>query len=227
MTTRIRADLTQRALVTPEDYRWDSSPIEGITRMKLDRIGDEIARATSLVDYEPHHTFPRHQHEGGEEILVLKGVFEDETGSYPAGTYLRNPIGTSHQPSSGPEGTRIFVKLHQFQSTDRTSVRINTAHAVWHPGRVPGLSVLPLHEHGSEHIALVRWAPNTQFVSHTHFGGEEIFVIDGTFHDEYGRYPAGSWIRSPHLSRHTPFTESEGALIYVKTGHLVESGQHQ
>jgi hypothetical protein len=31
---------------------------------------------------------------GGEEILVLDGVFQDEQGSYPAGSWLRNPAGS-------------------------------------------------------------------------------------------------------------------------------------
>ena len=87
-------------------------------------------------------------------------------------------------------------------------------------GLVPGLTVLPLHEHGSEHVALVRWAPSTRFMPHQHRGGEEILVLEGVFEDEDGTYPKGSWLRSPHLSAHNPFTGPDGALIYVKTGHL-------
>ncbi|MBL4900785.1 MAG: cupin domain-containing protein, partial [Colwellia sp.] len=52
-----------------------------------------------------------------------------------------------------------------------------------------------------------------------HFGGEEIFVIKGEFIDEYGRYPQGTWIRSPHLSEHYPYVEQE-TIILVKVGHL-------
>jgi anti-sigma factor ChrR (cupin superfamily) len=85
---------------------------------------------------------------------------------------------------------------------------------------MPGLTVLPLHEHGPEHVALVRWAPSTRFRRHRHWGGEEILVLDGVFEDEHGTYPKGSWLRSPHLSEHNPFTGPDGALIYVKTGHL-------
>jgi anti-sigma factor ChrR (cupin superfamily) len=55
---------------------------------------------------------------------------------------------------------------------------------------------------------------------HRHWGGEEILVLDGVFEDEHGRYPTGSWLRSPHQSEHHPFTGPDGALIYVKTGHL-------
>ena len=97
---------------------------------------------------------------------------------------------------------------------------IDTHTAAWHPGLVDGLKVMPLHEFEGEHIALVKWAPNTLFNSHRHWGGEEILVLEGTFYDEHGRYPKGSWLRSPHLSQHRPFTKEDGALIYVKTGHL-------
>ena len=58
------------------------------------------------------------------------------------------------------------------------------------------------------------------------YGGEEIYVVDGVFEDEHGRYPAGSWIRSPHMSLHQPFSK-EGCTIFVKTGHLLEGGDSQ
>lgn len=219
---RLNADFDQQVVIRPDDYHWQPSPMPGVERMMLDRIGDEVARATSLVRYAPNSTFSAHQHDGGEEILVLEGVFSDEHGDYPAGTYLRNPIGTGHTPSIGPEGATILVKLHQFDVEDKQQICIDTNSSTWRPGLVDGLSVMPLHQHKHEHVALVRWAPNTQFNPHRHWGGEEIYVIQGTFHDEHGSYPAGSWLRSPHLSLHTPFTREDGALIYVKTGHLPE-----
>ena len=55
---------------------------------------------------------------------------------------------------------------------------------------------------------------------HVHPGGEEILVLEGVFYDEHGDYPAGSWLRNPRYSEHTPFTGKEGALIYVKVGHI-------
>ena len=111
---RLNADFDQRVVVTPEAYRWVDSPMAGVERMMLDRIGEEVARATSLVRYAPNSTFPSHEHGGGEEILVLEGEFADEHGRYPAGSYLRNPIGTAHAPRVGEQGATIFVKLHQF-----------------------------------------------------------------------------------------------------------------
>lgn len=70
-----------------------------------------------------------------------------------------------------------------------------------------------------ENVALVRWAPATAFHRHTHFGGEEILVLEGTFEDEQGQYLAGTWLRNPHMSAHTPFSR-EGCTIYVKVGGL-------
>ena len=216
----INADFAKRVVITPDDYHWEASPMPGVDRMKLDRIGDEIARATSLVRYDPNSQFSPHEHSGGEEIFVLEGVFGDEHGAYPAGTYIRNPIGTKHQPVIGSEGATIFVKLHQFHQQDHSQFTINTKTQAWYPGLVDGLSVMPLHQFEGEHIALVQWAPNTQFQPHQHWGGEEILVLKGTFYDEHGVYPTGSWLRSPHFSQHTPYTKDDGALIYVKTGHL-------
>jgi anti-sigma factor ChrR (cupin superfamily) len=185
----------------------------------LDRVGEEVARATSVVRYAPNTEFTPHAHDGGEEILVLDGCFSDERGDYPVGTYLRNPPGSRHAPFSA-DGCTLFVKLRQFAQTDSQALRLNTKASDWYPGLVPGLSVMPLHEHDGVSTALVRWAPNTVFNPHVHPGGEEIFVLDGVFHDEFGAYPKGSWIRSPRYSKHAPFTKEEGALIYVKVGHL-------
>jgi anti-sigma factor ChrR (cupin superfamily) len=212
-------DLTQRVVAHAAQAQWVPSPLAGVERRMLDRVGDEVARATSVVRYAPGSRFERHLHGGGEEILVLDGVFSDETGDHPAGTYLRNPPGSSHAPFSR-EGCVLFVKLWQFMAGDTEPVRIDTRRAAWRPGLVPGLSVLPLHSHEGIDTALVRWAPHTRFQPHRHPGGEEIFVLEGVFSDEGGDYPALTWLRSPRWSAHAPFTGAEGALIYVKVGHL-------
>jgi anti-sigma factor ChrR (cupin superfamily) len=212
-------DFSRRVVQRASDAAWTASPLPGVDRRMLDRAGGEVARATSVVRYAPGSRFDRHVHGGGEEVLVLEGVFSDESGDHPAGTYLRNPPGTSHAPFSR-EGCVLFVKLWQFAAGDTATVRIDTRSATWRPGLVPGLSVLPLHSHDGVETALVRWAPDTRFQTHTHPGGEEIFVLEGLFRDEAGDYPALSWLRSPRWSRHTPFTGPQGALIYVKVGHL-------
>jgi anti-sigma factor ChrR (cupin superfamily) len=193
-------------------------PMAGVQRRMLERDGEEVARATSIVRYAPGSYFSAHTHGGGEEFLVLEGVFSDEHGDFSPGTYVRNPVGSSHTPHS-KDGATILVKLWQMDPKDQTQVTLDTHQAHWSPGLVDGLTVLPLHAYGTEQVALVKWAPGTQFQTHRHWGGEEIFVIEGTFADEHGVYPKGTWLRSPHGSVHTPFSEA-GCLIYVKTGHL-------
>ena len=214
----INLDMGKRVVLDTDAMAWLASPASGVWRKPLDRDGGEVARATSIVRYDPGATFNSHSHDGGEEVFVLEGVFEDDEGRYPAGTYLRNPPGSSHAPGS-MDGCKLFVKLRQFQQGDADRVRIDTGRAEWRQGLVPGLGVMPLHQFGHENVALVRWQPRTFFQPHSHFGGEEILVLEGVFEDEFGAYPTGTWMRSPHMSRHQPFSR-EGCTILVKTGHL-------
>ena len=212
------ADLNARVVLDTTELPWSPSPLPGVERRLLDRSGGEVARATSIVRYAPGSSFAAHSHAGGEEILVLEGTFSDETGDHPAGTYLRNPPGSSHAPFS-TEGCTILVKLRQMHQADQACVRIQTRQSAWLPGLVPGLAVMPLHQFGSEQVALVRWAPGTVFQPHRHLGGEEILVLEGVFQDEAGTYPAGSWLRNPPGSFHSPWSD-QGCTIWVKTGHL-------
>ena len=131
---RVNADFSRRVVVRPEDYEWVDSPMPGVERMMLDRVGDEVARATSLVRYAPGSTFSAHVHGGGEEFLVLEGEFGDEHAAYPVGTYVRNPIGTAHTPRVGEQGCVIFVKLHQFAADDTLQFATDTTTADWSPG---------------------------------------------------------------------------------------------
>lgn len=214
----LNADYSERMVLNHHDLDWVGSPESGVERRMLERTGSEIAKATSVVRYLPGSNFSPHTHEFGEEIFVLEGVFSDEHGDYPAGTYLMNPPGSSHTPGS-EAGCIIFVKLRHLGASQQIKEVVNTNNAEWFQGMVPGLSVMPLMRQGSG-STLVKWAPQTYFNPHSHVGGEEIFVVDGVFEDEHGRYPAGSWIRSPHLSVHQPFSK-EGCTIFVKTSHLV------
>lgn len=214
---RLNADFDQRVVIRPEAYDWVASPASGVERMMLDRVGDEVARATSLVRFAPNSSFDAHTHGGGEEYLVLDGVFSDEDGDYPAGTYVRNPIGTRHTPRIGPEGATILVKLRQFDPDDDVQKVVRTDTAF--DEVAPGLSQIVLHEHGPERVRMVRFAPGTKLDRHAHPGGEELFVIEGSYSDEDGHYPAGTWLRSPVGTGHAPWSD-EGCLLWIKTGHL-------
>ncbi|NCF19281.1 MAG: cupin [Haliea sp.] len=213
----INMDFNEHVVIHTADRDWVASPMAGVWRKPLAREEAERGHATSIVRYEPGARFSPHDHPQGEEILVLEGIFSDETGDYPAGTYFRNPEGFRHAPFS-EEGCVILVKLHQFQVDDKDHVVIDTNSAEFQPGQ-GNLQVLPLHQHGGEQVALVHWPAGERFQEHSHFGGEEIYVISGELKDEHGSYPTGTWIRSPHLSRHHPYAEVD-TLIWVKVGHL-------
>jgi anti-sigma factor ChrR (cupin superfamily) len=213
----LNMDFERKVVIDTERQDWERSPSGGVWRKPLAREEAERGHTTSLVRFDPGSSFSRHEHPLGEEILVLEGTFSDEHGDYGPGTYLRNPPGSGHSPFSR-EGCTLLVKLDQFAPDDTTPVRIDTRRARWLPGQ-GGLQVMPLHDFRGEHAALVKWPGGERFQPHTHVGGEEIFVLSGEFRDEFGRYPAGTWLRSPHMSRHHPFVDEE-TLIWVKVGHL-------
>ena len=213
----LNMDFSKIACSLAKDQHWVKSPADGVSRIHLEREATESGHTTSFVKFEEGSYFPEHVHTQGEEIYVLEGVFSDENGDYPAGTYLRNPPGSRHKPFT-KEGCTIFVKLEQFQKDDTKHVVVRPEERQWQQG-IGNLKVSSLHVHNAESTALVHWPTNEVFQPHTHRGGEEIVVINGKFIDEHGEYPARSWIRSPHMSQHHPRVEEE-TLILVKVGHL-------
>ena len=220
----INSDLSVRVVLDTESMAWLPTMEAGGWCKPLDRDDRAAGTSTRLEKGAPGHSFDSPAQGMGEEILVLEGVLADGRAEHSAGAYLRNPPGAHCTLRTG-QGCVLFIKRYPFEPTDSVVVRVDTANTSWLPGRVPGLSVLPLHEHQHEHAALVRWQPGTHFQPHAHFGGEEILVVSGVFEDEYGSYPAGTWIRSPHMSRHQPFCRA-GCTIYVKTGHLPVTQNH-
>ena len=213
----LNMDFDQRVVIDTRVSEWIASPVSGVERKPLARAGAESGHATSVVRYVAGAQFDYHEHPQGEEIFVLSGVFSDESGDYPAGHYFRNPRGSGHKPHSH-EGCELLVKLCQFQHGDDQSVCVDTERAPWLPGQ-GRLEVLPLHSYFTEYTALVRWPAGERFKRHYHVGGEEIFVLQGEFIDEHGRYGPGTWVRSPHMSQHHPYVEKD-TIIWVKTGHL-------
>jgi anti-sigma factor ChrR (cupin superfamily) len=219
-SSRLNMDLDRAVVVPPDEQTWVNSPSGGVSRVHLERVAAESGHTTSLVTFEPGSSFPQHGHPLGEELFVLSGTFSDEFGDYPMGSYIRNPPGSRHSPFTR-DGCKLFVKLDQFLPEDTARVVVRPEDHHWQNG-IGNLVVLSLHEFQTRHTALVYWPENERFQPHRHWGGEEIYVISGEFIDEHGRYPAGTWIRSPHLSTHFPYVEQE-TLILVKTGHLPEA----
>ena len=216
---KLNADFSARAVVHAAQVPWVPSPMRGVERRMLERIGEEVARATSIVRYAPHSHFSAHRHGGGEEFLVLDGVFEDEHGQYPPGSYIRNPPTSAHTPGSTP-GCVLFVKLWQFAPEDRTHVRIDA-------GKMPFLRVgdraavelLPLFEDADEYVRLERWAPGAR-ISLESPGGIEVLVLEGSFDEGGERFEPQSWLRIPVGSALAAHAGPAGCKVWMKTGHL-------
>ena len=192
----LNSDFGARAAVHAARLDWTPSPIPGVDRRMLDRIGDEVARATSIVRYAPHSHFSAHSHGGGEEFLVLDGVFQDEHGDYPAGTYVRNPPTSRHTPGSEP-GCTIFVKLWQFDPDDRTQLRIDPLALAFAPAPdLPGIELAALFENACERVRLERWASGA-VIDMPVQGGIELLVLDGSFEEAREEFTPHSWLRLP------------------------------
>jgi len=218
----LNADFSKRVVVHGAKLPWTPSPMAGVDRRMLDRIGDEVARATSIVRYAPESHFSPHTHGGGEEFLVLAGVFQDEHGDYPVGAYIRIPPTSSHKPGSAP-GCTIFVKLWQFDPADRTEVVVDTAKRSFAPANNrPGVETMQLFEDKAENVRLELWAPNAAIDLNLN-GGGEFLVLDGGFSEGGEDLQPDSWLRLPAGAKMQARTGANGCKLWVKTGHLART----
>lgn len=215
-------DFSKRAVVHGGSTPWIPSPMKGVDRRPLDRIGGEVARATSIVRYAPGSAFSAHVHTGGEEFLVLEGVFQDEHGDFPAGTYVRNPPTTRHTPSSAP-GCTILVKLWQFDMGDRNQFRVDAADMVFAPvPDRPGVTAVPLHQDAHEVVRMERWEANS-LITLPPQDGLEVFVVSGSFEQDSETFERWSWLRLPKGVALEAESGPEGAEVWIKAGHLAET----
>lgn len=221
METAKNGELGVCVAIETEAQAWEASPAAGVERKRLHRVGSaEAGQVTSIVRYAPGSSFPAHDHPEGEEILVLEGVFSDEHGDWPAGTYLVNPEGFRHAPFSRT-GCVLFVKLRQLPGEGREHVVVDTRSLPWQPSELPGVEAKPLYQQQGfrDTVRLERWAPGAAPGALHHEHGAEILVLEGSFEDEQGRHPRGSWLRLPAGASHSPRC-SAGCRLYVKRAGL-------
>jgi anti-sigma factor ChrR (cupin superfamily) len=217
---RINADFSEPVIVNRSETEWVLSPESGVDRIMLDRIGDEVARATSIVRYAPGSSFARHEHAKGEEFLVLEGTFSDDSGDYPAGFYVRNPPGSGHSPYS-KDGCRILVKLRQFDPQDLIPVVIDTRQQeLWFKDEEDDPSWhLPLHQYESERVQMLRIAADTQYAMSAGPHGTELFIVTGAIKHGDEELPAESWLRFP-ADQSPQLLALTDTVLWVKRGHL-------
>jgi len=218
---KIAADFSKREIRHSATMPWVDSPMAGVARRPLERVGNEVARATSVVRYAPGSHFSPHMHAGGEEFVVLEGVFQDEHGDYPTGSYVRNPPQSSHTPGS-EAGCVIFVKLWQFQPADRTPVTLNI-HSLAKPSNADSQnnSVNTLFKDEYEHVSLITMQPNTT-MDISPEGGAELFMLEGQAQEQQDVLVKHSWLRIPIGYPISLKTDGSGAKIWMKTGHIAD-----
>lgn len=212
----LNADFSQRVVVHSDQLEWNASPMPGVDRRMLDRMGGEVARATTIVRYAPESKFSAHTHTGGEEFIVLDGVFQDEHGDFPEGTYVRNPPTTSHTPGS-KSGCTIFVKLWQFDMEDRNQFRKNMADEL--ATSVDGVATAELHRDGREVVTYSHVDAGAKLTSKD-AGGIEMLVISGLVEESGESLGKGAWLRLPEGQPLTAVAGPDGAKVWMKTGHL-------
>jgi hypothetical protein len=212
----LNADFSQRVLVHSDQLEWNASPMPGVDRRMLDRIGGEVARATTIVRYAPESKFSAHTHSGGEEFIVLDGVFQDEHGDFPEGSYVRNPPTTSHTPGSEP-GCTIFVKLWQFDMEDRNQFRKNMADELASP--VDGVATAELHRDERENVTYSHVDAGAAF-NMSDAGGIELLIIAGSLTEGGETLGKGAWLRLPEGQPLSAVAGADGAKVWVKSGHL-------
>ena len=215
---QLNADLTVAAAVDSGSIAWISSPIAGVERRMLERDGDEVARATSLVRYAAGSSFAPHTHGAGEEFLVLEGVFSDDTGDFPQGWYVRNPPGSRHAPRSAA-GAVILVKLRQMPAAEIAPVRLDTQDPSLWQNHGAGCRQALLFDAPWERVVMQRLAAGYRGTRERWAGGAEFFVLAGELQLDAVTHRAGAWIRLPAGSCAT-LASRGGALLYRKTGHL-------
>lgn len=214
----INNDLSKPAVVHAAKLNWVPSPAPGVDRRMLYRVGGEVGRATSIVRYAPDSAFPRHTHGGGEEILVLNGVFQDEHGDYPAGSYFRNPPGTSHVPAS-KDGCTIFVRLWQFRSGDHNQIVRQPGEGRRMAPRVGASSSTMLFEDMQESVMLEDWEPNSR-VNIPNLRGLEFLILSGSLSLSADRLDAQSWGRLPAEMPFAAVVGAHGVRIWIKDAPL-------
>jgi anti-sigma factor ChrR (cupin superfamily) len=216
---QLNSDFSQRAAVHAAQLPWVPSPMAGVERRMLDRVGAEVARATSLVRYAQDSLFSPHVHGGGEEFLVLDGVFSDEHGDYGPGCYIRNPPTSKHTPGSKP-GCVIFVKLWQFDLDDRHPVRIDANQvALQSAADRPGVRLAKLYQDSHESVRIEHWAGAAQ-IALAAPGGIEVLVLEGSFDEGGEQFLAQSWLRLPPGALLRATAGPDGCRVFVKSGHL-------
>eukprot|EP01084_Bolivina_argentea_P295635 509025_1 len=215
-------DTSIRAVVHPPLMAWIESPDSRVWRRRLSLEGEvESGRVTSMVKFGKGAVFHKHAHPDGEEIFVLEGSLRDANGIYPKGTYMLNPDGSVHQPSS-PDGCILFVKLRQYGGQNRQYMCLETETMHWKPSENPAIQVKHLYKDPlGLHIETTRiekWASG-RTIEYCSKHLLEVLVLEGKAVVDGEKLEKYSWICIPVCNVVQFYTdESVGTEVFIKEG---------
>mmetsp|Transcript_135455 Transcript_135455/g.377275 ORF Transcript_135455/g.377275 Transcript_135455/m.377275 type:complete len:305 (-) Transcript_135455:80-994(-) len=222
----LNANKSETCLVNTDTQEWIETPAKGVYRKLIERLGGEVARATTVVRFDAGKSFPSHTHGGGEEFIVLEGAWHDEWATQPKYTYVRNYIGSTHQPTIGDSGCTIMVKLrqmaHEHKEPEHTQWDISVHNANWkRRSSSQGCKTLTVFTSPLEEVHFEHWEPGAAGILEVPPKGMESFVVEGSFTDELGEHRAWSWTREAVAGvRRRLVAGPKGCLLYVKSKHL-------
>lgn len=215
----LNSNMSIAAVVYSGAMDWQSSPSATVSRKRFHLVGPaETGQVTSLVQYDPGASFPAHAHPGGEEILVLKGTFSDETGDWPIGSYLLNPEGFIHAPYS-KAGCLLLVKLRQYAGSQTVRLALDSVKTA----EIDGVNVKLLHSNPIEKTMVAK-LHDGQVITRKCEGGCEGFVLTGNVNVNDAKLNPYDWFRFPDGDDITVI--SHGCSLYLKFGAVIQLSSH-
>ena len=224
----LNADMSKQVIVRASQNEWQTSPSSTVRRKRFHLVGEpESGQVTSLVEYLPGATFHRHEHPDGEEILVLEGVFSDEAGDWPAGSWLLNPEGFAHAPFS-EKGCLLFVKLRQYPGAAHLKLDWPTLPNQSKPTATKPVTVSELLIQGDESISIVSFGYDevasdeeqvTREYTRQYESGVEGFVLEGEVEMNGNPLVQHDWFRLPAGASLT--LASNQCRLYLKANNVI------
>jgi anti-sigma factor ChrR (cupin superfamily) len=218
----VNADCTKLVIVPPDKMIWESTGVNGVSQMVLERINhSNLGRETALLRLDPGSELPPEVQDARLELFVVEGSFSDGHAEYGPRTFVMNPVGTTYKASS-KDGCVLYVKRLKGFSSDVERVATDIETADWEPFGHRVAEVVHFYRDAARNVTarVGRVFPNAQVMEHDHPGGEEVLILDGVFKDQFGDGTPGTWLRYPIGLAHAPYTGDEGALIYIRDGDV-------
>lgn len=216
------ADCTQFALMRTGEMPWEPTPYPGVSQKLLERVNHpEKGRETVLLKLEPGSSLPTETCRERVEVFVLEGRYADEHGDYGQYTFILNPPGFTHTPSSTEGCVVYFKRRHPFRAEPETErMVVDTQKVQWLSFPQRKAEVLHIYKDpdGIDTRRFGHVFPDARLPRHGHPTGEEVLVVEGHLIDSAGAHGPGTWMRVPNTFVHEPYTAGDGCRMFIREG---------